>query len=139
MQAKKITGGYFLRVDKEEEIISSIVSFTGDKKIPSGVIAGIGALTDVTLGYFDRSHKKYLKQTFKDVYEMLNLSGNISYVEGKPLVHAHVILGKSDYTVIGGHLFSGVVAVTGEVFIQTFEDRFSRQLNPEFNLNLLRF
>ena len=139
MQVKEISSGYFLRIDKGEEIISSTESFAGDKKIPSGVIAGIGALTEVTLGYFDRNHKKYLKQTFKDVYEMLNLSGNISYVEGKPLVHAHVILGKSDYTVIGGHLFSGVVAVTGEVFIQTFEDRFSRQLNPEFNLNLLRF
>jgi len=139
MQVKKISGGYFLRIDKGEEIISSIVNFAGDRKIPSAVIAGIGALTDVTLGYFDRKHKKYIKLTFSDIYEMLSLSGNISYIDDKPMVHAHVVLGKVDYTVIGGHLFSGVVAVTGEVYIQAFGDKLNRQLNPEFDLNLLSF
>jgi predicted DNA-binding protein with PD1-like motif len=139
MQTKKISGGYFLRIDKGEEVISSIVNFAADNKIPSAVITGIGALTDVTLGYFDQKQKQYLKRTFKDIYEMLSLSGNVSYLDDKPMVHAHVILGRPDYTLIGGHLFSGIVAVTGEIYIKAFEDKFNRRLNPEFDLNLLSF
>ncbi len=139
MQLKKTNSSYFLRIDKGEEIISSIENITVDENIQSGAIVGIGALTEVTLGYFDRKQKKYLRRTFNDIYEMLSFSGNISYLDDKPIVHAHVILGQPDYTLIGGHLFSGVVAVTGEVYIQTFKDKFNRQLNPEFDLNLLAF
>ena len=139
MQAKKISNGYFLRIDKDEEIISTLISFISSEKVQSGAISGIGALTDVTLGYFDRKEKKYLKKLFNDSYELLALNGNISYVNDEPIVHAHCVLGKADYQLIGGHLFSGTVAVTGEIYIQTFTEKFNRQLNNEFSLNLLVF
>ena len=137
MKAKKTDNGYFLRIDKGEEIISTITSFIISEKIQSGTIAGIGALTNVTLGYFNRHNKQYNKQVFDDVYELLSLNGNISYISEEPIVHVHCVLGDADYQTIGGHLFSGTVAVTGEVFIRTFQDKFNRKLNDDFNLNLL--
>ena len=139
MQAKKVDGGFFLRLDKGEEVISSILNFVANEKIPSGVISGIGALTEVTLGYFDRKEKKYLRQIFNDTYELLSLNGNISYIGDGPIIHAHCVLGKADYQLIGGHLFSGIIAVTGEIYIQTFTEKFNRQLNDKFSLNLLDF
>jgi predicted DNA-binding protein with PD1-like motif len=139
MQAKKVECGYFLRIDKDEEIISSILKFVSDEKIQAGTVAGIGALTEVTLGYFDRQAKKYKKRIFNDVYELLSLSGSISYIGEGPIVHAHCILGDIGYNVIGGHLFSGIVAVTAEIYIRTFADKLNREMNKELSLNLLVF
>ncbi len=139
MKARKVNGGHFLRIDKGEEIISTIVDYAEKENMASGVISGLGALTEVTLGYFDRQERKYLKRTFNDVFELLSLNGNLSYVGQKPMVHAHCVLGGPDYRVIGGHLFSGIVAVTGEIYIQIFTEKFNRQLDHEFNLNLLAY
>lgn len=137
MKAKKTDNGYFLRIDKNEEIVSTITGFIISEKIQSGTIVGIGALTNVTIGYFDRHNKQYNQHVFDDVYELLSLKGNISYIGEEPIVHVHCVLGDADYQTIGGHLFSGTVAVTGEVFIQTFQEKFSRKLDDDFNLNLL--
>jgi len=139
MQSKKVENGYLLRIDKGEEIMAKIMDFIISENIQAGVISGIGALTNVELGYFDRDKQEYLKQISDKVYELLSLTGNISYIDGKPMVHAHCILGQSDYGLIGGHLFSGEVAVTGEVLIQPFKERINRAMNPELKLNLLRF
>ncbi|MCP4581670.1 MAG: DNA-binding protein [candidate division Zixibacteria bacterium] len=139
MQAKKVEDGYFLRIDKGEEIMATITDFVAVKSIPAGAISGIGALTEVELGYFDREKSEYLRRNFNNIYELLSLTGNISYIDQNPMVHAHCILGDSDYRLVGGHLFNAVVAVTGEVHIRTFNERFERAMNPELNLNLLAF
>jgi len=139
MQSKKVETGYLLRIDRGEEIMAAITGFIAAENIQAGVISGIGALTDVELGYFNWVKHEYQKQTFTKIYELLSLTGNISYIDDKPMVHAHCILGQSDYGLIGGHLFGGVVAVTGEVFIQVFKERIVRAMNPELKLNLLRF
>jgi len=137
MKAKKINNGFFLRIDKDEEIISAITNFIISEKIQSGTITGIGALTEVTLGYFNRNNKQYNKQVFNGAYELLSLKGNISYANDEPILHVHCVLGDADCQTIGGHLFRGTVAVTGEIFIQTFQDKFTRKLNENFNLKLL--
>jgi len=139
MRARKIESGYFLRLERGEEIVSTILDFVAKEKIQAGTVSGIGALNDVTLGFFDRRSKQYLKETFTDVYELLSLLGNISYVDAKPILHAHCVLGRADFSVLGGHLFSGQVAVTGEFYIRVFPEKFSRSMNDDFSLNLLDF
>ena len=139
MKAKKVETGYFIRLDKGEEAIKTLTDFIAQEKIPAGVITGIGALTDIELGYFERGQKQYIKRRFEDVYELLSLTGNISYSNGNPTIHAHCILGDADYQLIGGHFFSGTVAVTGEIYVRAFKEQFKREPNPEFELKLLAF
>jgi predicted DNA-binding protein with PD1-like motif len=137
MKAKKVENGWFVRLDKGEEVMSTLVAFISEKQIPAGTISGIGALTEVELGYFNRDRAEYQRRRFTGVYELLSLAGNIAYVGGKPMVHAHCLLGDADYQVCGGHLFEGTVAVTGEIYIQVFAEKFERKMNPEIKLNLL--
>lgn len=139
MKAKKVESGYFIRLDKGEEVIKTLSEFIAKEKIPGGAISGIGALTDIELGYFERGRKQYIKRRFEDVYELLSLTGNIAYADGAPVIHAHCILGDADYQLIGGHFFSGTVAVTGEIYIRVFSDQFKREPNAEFELKLLAF
>jgi hypothetical protein len=139
MKFIKVTGGYFLKLEKGEEIISTITDFVAKQNIPGGALWGIGAITDVTIGYFSGHEKKYYKQTFSDEYELLSLSGSISYIESKPIIHAHIIISKTDYSLTGGHCFSAKVAVTTEIFIHTFEQKLNRAMDTEIGLNLLKF
>ncbi len=53
MKARKIAGGYLVRLDREEEVIETLASFVAAQKIPCGILQGIGAVNNLELGYFD--------------------------------------------------------------------------------------
>ena len=139
MRSIKIDGGYFLRLEKGEEIVGALTEFAAANDIQAATISGIGALTEVKLGYFDRDQKRYLDKTFYEIYELLSLNGNIGSFEGKPVIHAHCVIGTADYRVHGGHLFSGLVAVTGEIQIRVHGRILERRIDDEFKLKLLAF
>jgi uncharacterized protein len=139
MKYAETSDGYMLRFEKGEEIMAGLSAFISEKKIPSGSLWGIGAITDITLGYFSSHEKKYYKQAFNDEYELLSLSGNISYLNDTPMVHAHIVVSKTDYSLLGGHCFSAKVAITVEIYIHKFDKVFHRAMDPEVGLNLLQF
>ena len=137
MQFIKIQNGFILRLIKGEEVISSLSSFVEEQEIPGGFIFGLGAFKDATLGYFDSARKEYVKNFFKEDMEFGSLTGSISYFEGKPFVHAHVVAGGSDAKAYFGHLFSATISATGEFFIIPSETKIERKADPETGLNLL--
>lgn len=139
MKYKKIENGYFLKIEKGEEIVQILLDFIMKLNIKSGTITGIGALEEVELGYYNRENKEYQRITYDGIYELLSITGNIAWFKGKPIAHVHCTIGDSNYNVKGGHLFSGVVAVTGEIYMQTFTDNFTRAKDQETELNLLDF
>ncbi len=139
MKYKIIDNGYFLKLEKGEEIVKSLLDFIKEKNIPSGIISGIGALEKIELGYFNRETKDYQHKTFNGVYELLSIKGNIGWFENEPVAHVHCLIGDPDYNIRGGHLFGGIVAVTGEIHVRVFSDKFTRAKDPELGLNLLDF
>ncbi len=126
-----------LRLEKGEEVTAAVVDFIARQNISSATVAGLGAVSDVTIGYFSSHAKKYYQQSFEGEFELLSLTGNISWLETKPVLHAHVVLSKTDYSLIGGHLFSAVVALTVELHIRVFEPKINRKMNTEIGLNLM--
>ena len=137
MQFKKTKNGFMLRLVKDEEVISSLSSFVEEQEIPGGFVFGLGAFRDATLGYFDSEKKEYVKNFFKDDMEFGSLTGSVSYFEGKPFVHAHVVAGGPDARAFFGHLFSATISATGEFFIIPSDARIERKADPDTNLNLL--
>ena len=57
----------------------------------------------------------------------MSLYGNITTVEGKPFIHAHIALGDNTLAVRGGHLREAVVSVTCEVTLTRFRDDIGRK------------
>jgi len=134
MRWKKLDGRYLLVLDKGEEVIESITRFCQEKGIGSGSFSGIGATDKAVIGYLEK--KDYLKKECNEDYEILNLIGNITYTD-KAFVHAHIILGRSDYSTIGGHLFSAVVSVTCEIWINPSSDRVLRIKDDKIGVMLI--
>jgi uncharacterized protein len=137
MQFKKIPSGFVLRLIKGEEVISALSSFVKEQNILGGFVFGLGAFKDLTLGYFDSHKKEYIKRFFPEDLEFGNLTGSISFLEGKPFVHAHVTVAGTDFKAVTGHLFSATISATGEFFIIPSDIKIERKPDSDTGLNLL--
>ncbi len=134
---KRLKTYYILRLQKGEEIISSLTAFAKKYKIKSAFIFGLGVGENLTLGYFDAHKKEYIKKQFKSEYEFTSLLGNISYFEKEPVIHIHVTITDSKFKAIGGHLFSGYVPATLEIIVITLSRKILRKSDKATGLKLL--
>ncbi|MBN1216674.1 MAG: DNA-binding protein [Candidatus Lokiarchaeota archaeon] len=122
----------------DEDIIDSLIKIVKKHNIKSGLINIIGALKKVTLGYFDITQKDYKFETIIDDVELLSCMGNISYKDEDPLIHLHIIVGRNDFSVNGGHLGQpSIISVTGEVYIYETSSKIKRLYNNQFKVSLL--
>ncbi|HXF49730.1 MAG TPA: PPC domain-containing DNA-binding protein [Verrucomicrobiae bacterium] len=137
MKYRKVENGYFLRLGKGEEVVSSIVEFATKENISSGAFFGLGAINNFELGYYDLKTCKYEKEKFEEDMEVGNITGNIAALDGKPFVHAHVTVSGKNLKAFTGHLFSAEVALTLEIFVFTSFAKIERKMDAEIGLNLL--
>jgi len=137
MYFRRTQHGYLVRLVKGEEVIKTLSSFVDEQKILGGFVFGLGAFKDLTLGYFDSVKKEYIKKFIGEDLEFGNLTGSISYLEGKPFVHAHVSAAGSDMKAFCGHLFSATISATGEFLIIPSESKVERKPDSETGLSLL--
>ncbi|MDD4052947.1 MAG: DNA-binding protein [candidate division Zixibacteria bacterium] len=135
MRSRAVAGGYLVRLDRGEEVIETLTSFAARRKIGCGFLQGIGAVENAEIGYFDLAKKKYRRRTIASVAEAVGLNGNISLLDGKPFIHAHIILAGPDQKVAGGHLFSANVAITLEIYVRVIRGRLIRKHDPKTGFN----
>src|SRR5262245_46640844 len=120
-----------------EELVESILRYAEQMKIKAASIHAIGAIRNFELGYYVLDQKQYLRKKVDEIVELISCSGNLAIKDGKPFVHVHVSVGLRDFSVIGGHLFSAIVAVTAEVILTPLPNVMNRSFNEETGLYLL--
>jgi uncharacterized protein len=126
-----------LVLDIGEELIGTLTRFVDERKIEAGSLFAIGALRNFELGYYYLDKKEYGRKKFEPIAELVSCTGNVAIREGKPFLHVHAALGREDYSIVGGHLFSGIVAVTVEVILYPFRGRMDRSFSERTGLFLL--
>jgi len=132
------SGKYILRFDRGEELFAGLVSFLEtEKNIGAGAFTAIGATDDVTVSFYNLQKKVYEDTRFEQNMEVVNLTGNISYHEGKPLVHAHGSFSGPDLKVIGGHVKNLKISATCEVDFRPLKGRIERKHDETTGLNLM--
>ena len=137
MKFRKENNTYIVRLEKGDEIVNSLTQFCEENKIYSGLISGIGGTDDFVLKYYDLEKKEYIPKRFADGinYELISLNGNISKLDGKPMIHLHATLGDPEYKVIGGHLDSAVISINGEICINVLDEPLERKFDKDFKVN----
>jgi uncharacterized protein len=128
---------HVLALEIGEELVGSILNYAEQSKISAASIQAIGAIRNFELGYYVLSEKQYLRKRVDEIAELISCSGNLAIKDNKPFVHVHVTAGLRDFRVIGGHLFSGIVAVTAEVILTPMPNAMKRSFNDETGLYLL--
>lgn len=139
MEYKKFGNHYLIRMDKGEEIVSTLKEFCQQQNITLGSIKGIGAVDKATIGLFKTNEKKYYSVELNGSYEITSLLGNISTMNGEVYLHLHINLSDEHYKTYGGHLNSAVISATGEIIIEAIDGMVDRKFNDDEGLNLLKF
>ena len=132
------TGKYVIRLESGDDILQSLRQFATAKRLSAGLLEGIGSLSKVKLGHYDFKTRKYSYETFEDDLEILTLSGNIASMNRQPIPHAHVTLGRRDFSVIGGHLDEGSSANMVEIGILKLPGKLVKAKDDEIGLNVLQ-
>ena len=128
-----------LRLDKGDNISESIITVAEKEKIVAGSVVGIGATDDFTVGVFNTEKGTYDEFLYTGTHEITSLTGNITFVIGKPYVHLHITAAGKEGKVVGGHLIKGVISLTAEIFIDIFPKTVKRKRDENLKINLLEF
>ena len=137
MRYKRFGKTYVIRLEKDDELISSLEEFAKKENISGGFFYGLGAVRDVSLGFFDVENKEYKSKSFTQDFELTSLVGDISFSEKKIIVHAHLTLADQDFKVVAGHCNRAVTTATVEVVFNPLEGKLEKKVDPQIGLNLL--
>lgn len=124
-------------LDKNDDVHETLLELANTNRFADAHLTGIGAFSEVTLGFFDPSSKDYKKIPIKEQVEVLSFTGNIVQKDGKPRLHAHVVVGKSDGTAHGGHFLGGRVWPTLEITLSELPVHLRRRDDAETGLALI--
>lgn len=136
MVGKKIDGKWYIRLQKGEEIISSLLDFCKQNQIYLGTISGIGACSPATLGIFLTKEKKYISKTFTGDMELTSLLGNVTTMNGNIYLHLHATVGDESLNTHSGHLSAATISATGEMVIDSSNGTIEREKNEEIGINI---
>ena len=124
--------------DKGDEAKAGLTSFAQDNQVSAAHLTAVGGFSRAVLGYFDRQQKEYRRIPVDEQVEVLSLVGDVALKpDGGPEVHAHVVVGRSDGTTLGGHLLEAEVWPTLEVVITDTPRHLRKKHDPETGLALI--
>lgn len=81
MKSKRLGGDgtrHVLVFDKGDEVVEQLLAFAKQEQVTAASFSGIGAFSDVTLGFFERERKDYKRIPLAEQVEVLTLAGDIA-------------------------------------------------------------
>lgn len=136
MKVRELTedGGhrtFVVVMDKGDEAAEELRRFARDHDIAAAGLTAVGGCSAATLGYFDSEIMAARNRTFEGQMEVLSFIGDIAIRDGDPAVHAHVVLGRPDFTTLGGHLQQLTVFPTLEIIATETPGHLAKKIDPE--------
>lgn len=128
---------YAVIFDKGDEVMAGLKAFAQEVGLGGAHFTAIGAFSEATLGYFDRDRKQYKKIPIREQVEVLSLIGDVALKDGRPEVHAHVVVGTADGSARGGHILSAMVWPTLEVVVSEAPRHLRKTHDEETGLALI--
>ena len=141
MQYKLLNGidnaTYALVFDSGDEVMELLKKFANEHSLKAAHFTAIGAFSSVELGFFDFGIKDYKKIPVNEQVEVLSLIGDVALYGDESKLHAHVVVGRSDGTTLGGHLLKAIVHPTLELILEESPGYLQRRMDKETNLPLI--
>lgn len=139
MEFRRFEDSYVVRLNKGEEVISSLKQLCKEEDIRLGEITGLGASDLIEIGVFNVNTKEYKTKIFEGMFEITSLVGNVTTKDDEVYLHIHINFGDEDGFVKGGHLIQARISATSEIILRIIEGNVGRKLSDEIGLNLFDF
>jgi predicted DNA-binding protein with PD1-like motif len=128
---------FVLIFEAGDEAIGELNRFARTQRLSAAQFTGIGAFSDVVLGYFDWERKDYRPIPLDEQVEVVALVGDVALDDGEPAVHAHAVVARSDGAAYGGHLLEGHVRPTLEIVLSESPAHLRKRHDPSSGLALI--
>src|SRR5215472_8874154 len=128
---------YVVICDPGDEAVSALTQFARAEQLEAAQITAVGAFEHATVGWFDRAARDYRRIHVDEQCELLSLIGDVAEGQDGPIVHMHVVLGLSDGTTRGGHLFEARVFPTLEAVVTETPARLKKVFRPDIGIALI--
>ena len=144
MDYKKIGETYYIRVDRDDEVIANILDVCKKESIPSAAFSGIGGCKSAELQVFIPDTGSFETEKIEGMLELVSLNGNVvSGDDGQLYHHTHALFTfKKDgqHGLAGGHLKSTTVLSTAEIELRpTVDGSIGRKFDPETGTGFWNF
>jgi predicted DNA-binding protein with PD1-like motif len=142
MKVKKLydEGGlrtFAVVMDVGDDGVERLVSFARDQAVKAASVTAVGACRDATIAYFDPDIKDYRSARIEGQMELLSVMGDIATKDGDPALHVHAVLGRPDFSTIGGHLQHITVFPTMEVIVTETPGHLVKRIDDVTGLALI--
>ena len=129
MQVRRSNSGVLMVSLKRGDMLrGSVHQVATDHGIVAATVQAIGALEDADIGFYSLERKEYAHKAVDGIVELTSLLGNITLLDDRPFLHAHVTLGLRNFHVLGGHLFDANVGVVVEMTLTPIDDKPLRRI-----------
>jgi uncharacterized protein len=119
------------------EAKSELERFARVHHLTAAHFTGIGAFSDLTLGYFDWQEKQYQPIPIRGQVEVASLAGDVALKYGEPEVHAHLVVSDAQGRAHAGHLIEGHVRPTLELILTETPAELGKRFDDETGLALI--
>jgi predicted DNA-binding protein with PD1-like motif len=110
---------YILKPPFGSDLLKELESFVREKGINLAWLSGIGAVSRATIRYYDQAKKDWVDLELDQRLEVVSMTGNVSLLNGEPIVHLHVVLADEQGRCYGGHLGNDTLVFNLEILLNT--------------------
>ncbi len=139
MDYRKFGDTFIVRMDRGEEILSTLAALCEKEDIRLAAVEALGAVDHAVVGVYDVSTQVYTRREFNEPMEISSLCGTVTRQDGKVYLHLHVTLCGMDMIARGGHANELRVSATCEMAVRTLPGEVGRRKDDVTGLNLFAF
>jgi uncharacterized protein len=119
------------------DLLKEIEKFVQAESINLAWLSGVGAVSRATIRYYDQPKQEWVDLELDERLEIVGMVGNVSLMNGQPIVHIHVTLADSSGRCYGGHLAHNTSVFNLEILLTTLSGPpVTRKLDPQTGLTL---
>jgi len=117
------------------DLLKELEDFVRARGINLAWLSGLGAVSRATIRYYHQPSQSWMDLDFDRRLEVAGMLGNVSLLNGQPIVHAHITLSDEDGRCYGGHLGSNTLVFNMEILLTTLSGpAVTRKMDPQTGL-----
>lgn len=141
MDYKRLKNTIYIRIDKGESVVQTILSVCQKEKVYGGYFQGIGACHTATISTYIPEKEDFVDHKITGMIEMISLMGNVSADDTNTVFqHSHATFSylKEDGqpAVIAGHLKDAQISYTGEIVLTPAEEKIDRIFDSSIGIDI---
>ena len=136
MEYRRFSNTYYVRLDRGDEILSSVLDVCREEHVGSAIFTGIGGCSEAQIQTFLPETGEFQTQVLTGMLELVSLTGNVfTGDEGELYHHTHAVISYKEgdeHRMAAGHMKSVTVLYTAEIELRpTIDGTIRRQYDPE--------